>query len=572
MKNPNSNLPGYDMFFVKYAVTLVFLILIFLPAISQITGLFSDIEANEKTEARKYEARPQLEFELEKLKTYPDRFEKYFRNQFGFRRPLVDLNNFLSFRVFKVSPAPLILLGKDGWFFWGYGKRRVQKGVQRPANHIADHMGIVPYTEEDLKGWKRSLEERMYYLKEMGIPFVFAVAPAKRMLYPEYLPTLLRSLKKTTRMEQLNDYLANHSEVNVVDLYDYMLARKDDHDQPYLFLKTDGHWNMYGALLGYQGIMEKVDSLLPDKKITPLVFEDFDIKYRHDWSHRRFCAKLGNNIVEDYPAFFPKTGKLIGDVPIVDKARAKKEMKKFGLDVNGRIDFLGDVGIGILPIPGRLIKDINGIEQGYQVIDFVKGTPLKHIHIFSDSFIQKALWYFAGHAELVTFTRQILDFDTHIFNYEVLPDVVIESVNQGYLFREAPVNPPEVKEAYLRYKFERSKESILSIDTTIGEIVKKGLPINWEIKPELASGMNQTSVLKVSFKTTRHISLAIRHLSKSKEEKNAITVMYKRKTKAMHFEIPSLGKTDTLQLHFNGALIKQGSRETMIIEIRAIDQ
>lgn len=413
-------------------LSALFLIAIFLPLLGQLTSRRSEIEENEKIEARKYNPKPTLQFGGETLKKYPEQFEKYYGDHFGFRLPLVRLNAFIAYNFFNRSPNKNILLGLKGWFYPVHGPRRVQEGQSgpvKPVSYLSDYMGLVPFSKKALQRWKKVLEERMYYLKEQGIPFVFAIAPAKHQIYPENMPVVFKFLKGESRIEQLNKYLQENSDLTIVDLRKHLNECKGNSAERDLYYKTDGHWNYYGSFRVYQAIANAADKLLSNVNFSPMSLDQYQIKINKKWHHEGFSNRMGMIVTDWYPNLVPQKNN-----PTFGVKRVKAQ-----------------------------IMDQAGKKAKYEIVKSPKGGPLEHLFLFGDSFLQKTLLYFSAHAKQTTFSRQILDFPIHIFNTETKPQLVIEEIYQGYIFKNPPKNPNVIKKAYSR-AMEREKNRVKSLN------------------------------------------------------------------------------------------------------------
>jgi hypothetical protein len=117
---------------------------------------------------------------LESWSALPSRLGAWYGDHFGLRDLLLSANSALRVFVFGTSPSPAVVIGKDDWLF--------------PAEQQALDVwrGVAPLSEPELEAWRRSLESRRNWLAARRIPFLFALAPAKPDVYPEYLPSRLR--------------------------------------------------------------------------------------------------------------------------------------------------------------------------------------------------------------------------------------------------------------------------------------------------------------------------------------------------------------------------------------------
>ena len=191
------------------------------------------------------------------LAAWPAAFTSYYADHFAFRSPLVRAQARFRVQVLRSSPTPDVILGKNGWLFYGtdgaaedYSRqppvhRRRARGV---ARHAAAHTGLAP---------------------QQGIDYVFAVAPDKHVIYPEFMPDGIHQGLSHSRVEQLMAHLRAHSTVRVADLRPPVEAARD---AGRLFHVTDTHWNDLGAFVAYRQVIEQ----LGNPGGVPATFDDFD--------------------------------------------------------------------------------------------------------------------------------------------------------------------------------------------------------------------------------------------------------------------------------------------------------
>jgi hypothetical protein len=224
--------------------------------------------------------RPELALNLAGLRSLPARFEAYFDDRFGFRRPLIRWNNLVTVVWLGGSPEarsrssargdgglrfdPLshrLVHGEDGWFYhFGDGTMR-------------DHRGLDPFSPTELLHWQRVLEQRRNWLAAQGIEYLFVAVPDKQSVYPEHLPARIRRVRQQTRMDQLVARLRARSYVDVLDLRTALIPAKSEE---LVFEQTDTHWNAYGAHVAYAAILERLAARFPGLRPRPL--SDFEIR------------------------------------------------------------------------------------------------------------------------------------------------------------------------------------------------------------------------------------------------------------------------------------------------------
>ena len=107
---------------------------------------------------------------------------------------------------------------------------------------------------------------------------LFAFAPNTGTIYPEYLPDTLHRFGSTSRLEQVTEYLAQHSDFQLVELRPALEQAKA---RGQLYYKTDSHWNQMGGLVAAQQIGARIRDLFPIWKTDRL--DDFDRVLTPNW-------------------------------------------------------------------------------------------------------------------------------------------------------------------------------------------------------------------------------------------------------------------------------------------------
>lgn len=256
-------------FLSHFTITAVFLLFIFAPPIA--TVLLSQPEWS-FVEKRRLADLPTFSLDAEHLQQYPAQFEAYYNDRFGFREKLIRDHNRLMSKYFGKSPVAQVLIGKEGWLF--YTGDRI----------IEDLIGTDPLTPDELETWRINLEGRRRWLTEQGIQYLFVVVPNKHTIYPEYLPVHLVRQNSRSRLDQLVEYLHDHSDIRILDLRSALLRAKKKHQ---VYYRTDTHINYNGAYEAYIGIMDRIREMFPEKNIPFRSFRETGVKPRRggDLSH-----------------------------------------------------------------------------------------------------------------------------------------------------------------------------------------------------------------------------------------------------------------------------------------------
>lgn len=195
------------------------------------------------------------------FESFPEQFEAFYNDRFGFRTSLIMLHAFAKMRFLDVSGSGSVIIGKEGWLFLN------AKGTMDACR------GVDLFTEEQLDRWVRLFQARHDQMARMGIPYLLIFAPNKHTIYPEYLPDYINRVNKTTRMDQLVDRLKTNTSIEVLDLRPALMAAKE---YRCLFLHTDTHWNEYGEYIATREIAERLRTWFPE--IDPLNIKDMQVE------------------------------------------------------------------------------------------------------------------------------------------------------------------------------------------------------------------------------------------------------------------------------------------------------
>lgn len=238
--------------FGHFCIAGIFLIFLYVPLV--LSFLLDDLDVS-MAEKRRLAKLPRPEWTVESLEKLPDLYETYYNDHFGLREQFVVFYNYLYFNILRKSSLPSVTVGRDGWLFYN------AEGV------LPDFLGLQEQSVEKLEAWKRTLEDREEWLGDLGIRYLFVVAPYKMMIYPEQLPERVRRRAGTTLLERLGDYLHRSSDMEgFMDLRSDLLAAKKRRQ---VYYRTDTHWNPDGAFAAYTSIMQRLRQWFPDVKILP---------------------------------------------------------------------------------------------------------------------------------------------------------------------------------------------------------------------------------------------------------------------------------------------------------------
>jgi len=183
-------------------------------------------------------------------------FERAFSDRFGARDALLRLHNRVLVRVFGVSPAPNVLIARDGWLFF--------KGED---GHALDrfYRGTLRIDDSQLRSVVDELRRRARYLASQGIAYVVTIAPDKATIYPELLPAWVRPVAPRSALDRLVAMIESDGTVRYVDLRPLLRAAKA---RERVYYATDSHWNSLGAPVAYEAIMRAIGDVLAPRTVS----------------------------------------------------------------------------------------------------------------------------------------------------------------------------------------------------------------------------------------------------------------------------------------------------------------
>jgi hypothetical protein len=197
--------------------------------------------------------------------TFAADFERAFADRFGGRDALLRLHSRALVRIFGVSPAPNVLIGRDGWlYFLGEEGGSLERY----------HRGGVAFPDEEIRAIVAEFTRRARFLAAHDIAYVVAIAPEKYSIYPEHLPAWAATRAVRTPFDRLVDAIRTDGVVRFVDLRAALLRAKATER---VYYATDSHWNSIGAAIAYREIMRAVtDALAPRRVATaPVVMPPY---------------------------------------------------------------------------------------------------------------------------------------------------------------------------------------------------------------------------------------------------------------------------------------------------------
>jgi len=258
----------------------IFFLLLWLPTLDTFLHFDHETAFNEKRLPAPF---PRFNQGLQK---YIGGLEAYFNDHFGCRDQLIHW--YLT--IFRGGRYD-VMIGKDGWLYFD----------ERNMHLVEHYQGILRFSPQELSDLQMLQERRRDWLARRGIKYLFVIAPDKQSIYPEYLPSWLKPIRRHTKLDQFFTYMRAHSTVTVVDLRPALREAKAIAPTYY---RTDSHWNSFGGFVACQEIIKALSHQMPGLKPVPL--ESFEFENRQIGGGD-LSVLLGVRAAEEDRTLVPKT-------------------------------------------------------------------------------------------------------------------------------------------------------------------------------------------------------------------------------------------------------------------------
>jgi hypothetical protein len=233
------------------------------------TGIAPEVSASEN---RRLTERPPLPRTAKDWFTFPERFEKFHKDHFGFRQQLLRLHSRVMVNGLSTSPNSAVILGKEGWLFYN--------GVEKQdGDPIADARGSRPFTREELEAAASYILTCRERAESQGIAYFLVIAPNRETMVPEYLPDGYESVGLGSPLEQIVNVCGPELGESLVDLRPVLLEASKE---ARVLHKYDSHWNMWGAYAAHVALQQRVKARFPratfvSRKMVSLQQKDVEV-------------------------------------------------------------------------------------------------------------------------------------------------------------------------------------------------------------------------------------------------------------------------------------------------------
>jgi alginate O-acetyltransferase complex protein AlgJ len=395
-------------------LSLVLVLFIAAPLLGAWTGLAPSPESGEfRTLAR----RPELKPTRASVNAFPAAYERYYNDHFGFRQALVRAHSRMKYRLFNESPLATVIKGREGWLFFAG-----PEFAPSPSRPLDDFRRARPLTRREVTLWAHVREQRRAWLAARGIRYLLVLAPNKSTIYPDHMPAHIRRLEGVTPFDQVMAQVRAHTKVDVIDVRPVLLAQRARRLQ---YLKTDTHWNAWGAFLGYQAVAGRLAAWFPE--IAPFTEDQFS-----------FCPVAG------------PSGDLARMIGLPDDLQDEAMTSDPHFSMAHRV----------------LAGDSRMLPSNTALVTETGKSALPAALVFGDSFMHGLRPFLAEHLRRGVFMLGYGQFPARRIEEE-RPDVVIEEVVERFL-RRRDVNPAGVDREAAQRRFEASRDILCQANARNG--------------------------------------------------------------------------------------------------------
>lgn len=227
--------------------------------IKMLGGETKALSGSEKRELKTWQSYE----ESHSLTAYFKGISEYVQDHFGFRDELILINSKILLSLSK-SPVKKVIKGKQGWLYY------------RTYDPVARSLANEPIVKRKADLRTHHIRQRATRLSKRGLPYLYAIAPNKMVIYPEFLPHYISS-EKNSYVYDLFASLLKASDLDFyVDIKSPLINQRKQETQTKVFFTHDTHWNQFGAYLAFLELTKEIERKFPTVEIARHRFEFTD--------------------------------------------------------------------------------------------------------------------------------------------------------------------------------------------------------------------------------------------------------------------------------------------------------
>lgn len=218
----------------KQSLYVIYIAAVLLLAVFPFAGM-SVATATETTENKELAEFPKLKEDGKWNVNYLSGLGKYFEEHFAFRQELVAANALLRGKLLGVSASDQVVVGKNGWLYYG--------------GTLNDYYGENQMSDRGLANGVYNVKLMQEYIEGKRSKFVLTIAPNKNSVYSDDMPSnyVQGSENNYSRIVPL----LREEGIHFVELSEMFQSSEEP-----LYLREDSHWNNKGAVLVCRRLMD----------------------------------------------------------------------------------------------------------------------------------------------------------------------------------------------------------------------------------------------------------------------------------------------------------------------------
>ena len=168
-----------------------------------------------------------------------------------------------EYRFFGIVDQENVIVGKNDFLF-------MLEDTENSYHFLKDHRGQLTYSLSQKQRFLDELLRRRDYFAARGASYMLVVLPTTMSLYREYLPDYIGTRQGTTRLDDLESYIAARGMENIfLNTTDYLIAQKD---KGVLANNTGNSLTALGLYFAYRAVCEQIN--LPAFDKSSIIDED----------------------------------------------------------------------------------------------------------------------------------------------------------------------------------------------------------------------------------------------------------------------------------------------------------
>ena len=303
---------------------------------------------------------PTLPTTLAEVQAFPQAAEAYYKDHFGGRNTLVYAYLWLKSVVFRVSPTDMAVVGKGDWTYLGSDQQ------------LASSRGVPLLDTAQLDEWRTRLENYQAICEKHGAKVLAFFGPDKSSIYPEYLPGWMQRETTESNLDLLQQYIAERSTVRLLDLRPALLEGKQG---GLTYLRSNSHWNNFGAFVAYQAIGAEIQGLLPAYR--PVTQPEVLFETR---------PRIATDLEAEIDIAYYKAA------PVEDARMRRWRAKKLGDAIEG-VKFKEDIGLSVIEHEDKTLPKLVCFHDsfGWGIAPFLSNSFSRVVYVRKPNFSEEVI-------------------------------------------------------------------------------------------------------------------------------------------------------------------------------------